>query len=203
MSTITQKIVKRIRGKQRGWVFAPRDFLDIGSRASIDKTLSRLTTKGIIRRLDRGVYDFPKKHNVLGLLSPSPQNIARATASKRAIKIISSGATAANKLGLSTQIAAKPTFVTNGPTRKKKVAGRTVVFKHTKVPVFENMSDLANLTLQALVHLGKNNIDEPTIKRCANVLTRRDLRNIMAHLDQTPSWLADAIHRIKREKEDG
>jgi len=140
---------------------------------------------------------------VLGLLSPSAQNIARAAASKRVNKVISSGATAANKLGLSTQIAAKPTFVTNEATRKKKIGGQTVVFKRTKVPVIENISDLANLTLQALVHLGKKNIDEPTIIRCANVLTKRDIKKLMAHLDQTPSWLADAIHRIKREKEDG
>ena len=35
---------------------------DIGSREAIDITLHRLARKGTIRRLARGVYDYPKDH---------------------------------------------------------------------------------------------------------------------------------------------
>lgn len=201
MSTVTQQIIKRIRAKRRGWVFAPKDFLDLGARAIVDQALSRLTRQGIIRRLDRGVYDFPKQHAILGNLSPEPKGLARATASKAANKVVASGASAANTLGLSTQVPVKPTFVTNGPTRVKKIAGRTVIFKHAKVPVFENVSDTANLTLQALAHLGKNNIDSSVLTRCANTLTDRDVRGLIAHVDRTPSWLAEVILKIKKEKD--
>ena len=37
------KIKRRIIGKGRGAVFTPADFLDLGSRACVDQTLSRLT----------------------------------------------------------------------------------------------------------------------------------------------------------------
>jgi hypothetical protein len=44
-----------------GSVFVPSDFLHLGSRQAIDVVLHRLTRKGIIRRLARGLYDFRQK----------------------------------------------------------------------------------------------------------------------------------------------
>jgi Aconitase X/Family of unknown function (DUF6088) len=72
-----------IDGWGRGSVFVPGDFLDIGSREAVDLALHRLGRKGTIRRLARGVYDFPKEHPVLGLLSPSADAVARAPLLKR------------------------------------------------------------------------------------------------------------------------
>jgi hypothetical protein len=201
MSTVTQQIIKRIRAKRRGWVFAPKDFIDLGSRAIVDQVLSRLTRQGIIRRLDRGVYDFPKQHAILGTLSPDANGLARAVATKTASKILASGASAANILGISTQVPAKATYLTNGPSRSKKIAGRTVIFKHTKVPLLDNVSDKANLTLQALAYLGKNNIDSSVLRHCTNALTDRDVRGLVAHVDRTPSWMADIILKIKKAKD--
>jgi len=51
--TIYNMIVSRIYGKQRGWVFTPMQFLDLGSRMAVDQTLGRLTKAGTIRRLTR------------------------------------------------------------------------------------------------------------------------------------------------------
>ena len=48
---ITAKIKQRVVGKGRGAIFASSDFLDIGSRASVDQALSRLADQGMIRRL--------------------------------------------------------------------------------------------------------------------------------------------------------
>ena len=50
--------------------------------AAIDKALSRLATDGTIRRLARGVYDYPKTHPQIGLLSPAPDAIAKAIAGR-------------------------------------------------------------------------------------------------------------------------
>jgi len=201
MQTTTQQIIKRIRAKRRGWVFTPKDFLDLGSRALVDQTLSRLTHQGLIRRLGRGVYDFPKKHEVLGQLAPDTEGLARAVAPKSSSKIFMSGALAANTLGLSTQVPAKPTYTTDGPSQTKKVAGRTVTFKHSKVPLLDGVSDKANQTLQALAHIGKDNIDDAMLRRCAKTLTDRDIHGMLSHAGRTPSWMADIIHKIKQAKD--
>ena len=78
MQTIENKVVSRIYGKGRGWCFTPRAFLDLGSPEAIRIALHRLEKKGPIRRLTRGLYDYPKKHATIGLLSPNPEEIARA-----------------------------------------------------------------------------------------------------------------------------
>lgn len=163
--------------------------------------INRLTQQGIIRHLDRGVYDFPKQHDQLGKLSPDPDRLARAVAPKAATKVFVSGAMAANALGLSTQVPAKPTYTTNAPTHYKRVAGQILVFKRAKIPLLDKVSDKANLTLQALAHLGKNNIDSSVLRRCADTLTDRDVQYLATHADRTPGWMAGVILKIKRAKD--
>ena len=56
----------------------PADFLDLGAREAADIALDGLGRKGTIRRLARGVYDFPKEHPVLGPLLASAETVAPA-----------------------------------------------------------------------------------------------------------------------------
>src|SRR3546814_12664104 len=65
--------------------------------------LSRLVTAGDIRRIGRGLYDYPRQHDKLGALSPDPANVAKALSTQSGDKLAPSGAAAANRLGLSTQ----------------------------------------------------------------------------------------------------
>lgn len=197
MSTITDKIYKRIRVKKRGWVFTPKDFLDIGSRAAVDQTLSRLTKQGMIRRLDRGIYDYPKQHNVLGALSPDTDSLAHAITAKTGDIAFPSGALAANLLGLSTQVPAKSVYMTNGHSRTKKVGSRTITFKHARVPVMDKLPDNVNYVLQALSYLGKDNIDDDTIASCAKKLNDRDLKTLKSVVPQIPGWMVDLVQKMQ------
>lgn len=134
MGTVLQAIHDRII-KQHGWVFIPRYFADIGKNTTVNRALSRLTQQGIIRRLGYGIDDFPKQHKKLGALSPSTDNLAQAIASKTGDTIFPSGAVAANLLGLSTQVPAKPIYLTNGKSRTRKITGRTIILQHARVPI--------------------------------------------------------------------
>src|SRR5579862_6053306 len=122
MRSISNSILRRIRGKQRGWVFTPKDFIDLAHRNTIGVILYRLTQKGIIRQLDHGIYDFPATHPKLGTLAASPDKIANAIASQSGDIIQPSGASLANQLGLDTQVPAKPMYITSGNSKKKKIA---------------------------------------------------------------------------------
>jgi len=59
MQSIEDKILSRIYGKGRGWAFSQKDFLDLGSRSAVDNAMSRQQQKGAIRRVIRGIYDYP------------------------------------------------------------------------------------------------------------------------------------------------
>lgn len=198
MDSVTDKITVRINRKKRGWVFTPRDFLDVGSRAAVDQVLSRLAKQGMIRRLDRGIYDYPKQSKLLGMLSPSPDSIARALAVGD--YIFPSGAMAANTLGLSTQVPAKPAYLTNATNRTRRVAGQTIQLKRARVALLDNIPTSANLALQALSYLGRHNIDDQIINRCARVLTNRDLAGLHQAMGNIPGWMADTIHKIGQAK---
>ena len=74
------RALRRIRAKGRGWVFVPTDFLDLGARSAVDAALARLVDAGTIRRIGRGVYDFPKVHPRFGARTPSVDAVASAVA---------------------------------------------------------------------------------------------------------------------------
>jgi len=196
MKSITDQIISRIKRRKPGWVFTPRDFLDVGSRAAVDQVLSRLVKQGMVRRLDRGIYDYPKQSTLLGTLSPNPDNIARAMAAGD--DVFPSGAMAANMLGLSTQVPAKPSYLTNATTRTRRVAGQTIQLKRARVALLDNIPDHANLALQALSYLGKHNIDDQIIDRCARVLTHKDMMGLHQAMGRIPGWMADTIHKIEQ-----
>ena len=81
--SIDSQILATIRKRGNGSVLVPADFLDLGSREAVDIALHRLARRGTIRRLARGVYDFPKEHPVLGPLQPSAEAVAKAEAEAR------------------------------------------------------------------------------------------------------------------------
>ncbi len=198
MSLVTDHIKKRIRAKKRGWIFIPKDFLDLGPRTAVDQALSRLAKQGMIRRLDRGLYDYPRQHKILGLLSPDMDKLAQAITAKAGDKVFPSGAIAANLLGLSTQVPAKPLYMTNGPSRTKQIGGRSIVFKHARVPLLDRLSSKGNSILQALSYLGKSNIDDQVIHHCAKLLDNQDIKGLINSAPQLPGWLADTILRVQQ-----
>src|SRR5262245_24533067 len=113
MSPTHAEILRRMRGSDRGKVFTSKDFLDAGSREALDQALSRLLRTGAIQRLGRRLYCYPQKNPRLGIpVSPDPDEIAQPLARQTGSRIVPSGAVAANRLGLSMQVPAKPTYLT-------------------------------------------------------------------------------------------
>jgi hypothetical protein len=58
-ATIKSLIMQRINQASIGTVWTPGDFLDLGRRDLVDKTLQRMVTSGSLRRIERGLYDQP------------------------------------------------------------------------------------------------------------------------------------------------
>src|SRR3972149_5148632 len=132
--SIDAKVISRIRNKGRGSVHVPADFLDLGSREAIDLVLHRLAKKGVLRRLARGVYDFPKQHPSLGLVSPPAGPIAEGVGGRDQARLQPAGAYAANALGLSEQVPAKAIFLTDGPSRTVKIGPMTIQLRPPRPP---------------------------------------------------------------------
>lgn len=99
---LKKRMVSRVFGHGRGWAFSQKDFADLGPRASTDFVLHDLCERGTIRRVIRGVYDYPVVSDLLGVtLSPDYDQVVQALARKHRWTIQPHGETALHVLGLS------------------------------------------------------------------------------------------------------
>ena len=72
-----------ISGHGRGWAFSSSDLIKKFDRQQIDNVLSDLVKAKKIRRVSRGIYDYPKYSDFLKKeLNPDIEQISRAYARK-------------------------------------------------------------------------------------------------------------------------
>jgi len=113
MQSAHNKIESMIKKMRRGKIFFADDFSKYGTHFAIRHTLSRLCKNKFIVRLSAGIYLFPKKHKILGVLYPPIEEIAKAIAKREKSRLIPTGLYALNRLGLSTQVPMKTIFLTD------------------------------------------------------------------------------------------
>ena len=198
-TSIDSQMLADIRSRGRGSVFVPADFLEIGSREAVDVTLHRLARKGIIRRLARGVYDFPKEHPVLGLLSPSAETVAQALAGRDRTRLQPAGAYAANALGLSEQVPAKAVFLTDGPSRTVKIGSTTIQLRQTTARNMAAAGRLSGLLIQALRELGMEHVTPERCEHLRRTLPASQRRELIKDIRLAPAWMHSIFRDLARE----
>ncbi len=193
--SVPDRIMKRARAAGRGGVFTPTDFLDVAARATIDQALSRLAKNGKLRRLARGLYDFPKMHPQLGPLSPAPDDVAQALARETGSQVQIAGARAANALGLSTQVPAKSSYLTDGPSRRVVLGKRVVDLRHASPKHLIAPGSAAGTVVQALRHVGA--VRAADVARIASRrLSVSDKKTLASNAVQAPAWMRPTLFSI-------
>ncbi len=199
---ITDKILKKIKAKKRGWVFCAKDFHDLGSRNAIDKALSRMSDDSVtddsnkIVRVVRGVYYYPIIQDNIGIIPPNLDDVANAIARGAGIAIYPSGATSANMLELSNQVPSQNVYWTHGKSITKQVGKNVIQFKHIRANPLHNTPAVVMVVLNALSYLGSNKIDDLAIKKCSKVLNDSDKKHLQKMSSRVSGWVADVIPKI-------
>ena len=194
-ASVPDRVMKRVRASGRGSVFTPSDFLTVAARSSVDQALSRLVKGGQLRRLARGLYDFPKLHPKLGALSPAPDDVAHALARETGSQVQISGARAANALGLSTQIPAKSTYLTDGPSRRVVLGKRVVDLRHASPKHLIAPGSPAGTVVQALRHVGPVRAAD-VAQVAAHRLSATDKKTLASTAVQAPAWMRPTLVSI-------
>lgn len=198
MSSIPKRIMQRVRGYGRdGRVYTPRDFLDLGSRAAVDQTLSRLAVSGQLRRLGRGLYDYPRVNHVLDRpVPPRVDAVAAAVAGRRA-KIMPDGISSANALGLTNAVPAKASFITDGYTGTVRVGGRTVYLKRAPSKLLLWLGRPGGPVVQALGWLGSAAAHDPRVVAILRTRLPNDVKSdLRSGIGHAPSWVQDVLRQV-------
>ena len=201
MSTVQDDILDRIRGQGLGKVFTPKDFLDLGSRDAADQSLSRLVKGGEIQRLGRGLYHYPRMNERLGIpLGPDLDEIAEALARQTGSRVVPSGAVAANRLGLSTQVPAKPVYLTDGRTREVRIGSTTFQLRHAAPKEFPVGCRTSAMVFQALRHLGQVAVDDQVVAQLRRALSAKQLQELLRDAQYTTDWIAAVVRQTVQDK---
>lgn len=151
--SIEYKILEKSKKCGRGSVFLISDFISYGSRNSVNKALERLTKKGLMLRVGRGIYCYPRieKSYGLGAVPPSLENIAKAIARRDGARIVPTGLYAQYQLGLTQQVPINVVYLTDGVSRTIDLGeGKKIKFKRASPRYFAIRSQFALLLTMAL-----------------------------------------------------
>jgi len=201
MQGVDFKILNRIHGRGRGCVFTPGYFLDLGSRQAVDLALHRLVKNGALRRLARGLYDYPRIDPNLGPLSPTIDAIVKALKGRDNIRLQPSGGYAANLLGLSEQVPTKIVFLTDGPARKVQLGKQVIMLKHTTPRAMATAGRVSGMVIQALRHIGQRHVDDSTVVRLRKRLSVDDKKQLLQDIRYAPAWIVAIMRRVAKQEE--
>ena len=166
---LTKEIRNTIERNGPGRLYMVQDFADLNNDGLVTRALSRLENEGMLIRLAQGLYLYPAR-NKYGILFPTIEKIAYAIAEKDKARIIPSGLTALNRLGLSTQVATNAVYITDATARELAIGNRKIIFKRAAPRNFAYKSDLFPMVVAAMKELGKDGVTDEHLKIIKQVI---------------------------------
>ncbi len=195
--TVSSKIENIIIKSKKGKLLFVSDFSQYGNYDTVRKALQRLTDKGIILRISKGIYYYPKTDELLGILYPTAAEIGKAIAKRDKARIIPTGAYAQHLLGLSTQIPINIVYLTDGSARKVKIGNQTIIFKKTSPKNLSFKSKLSSLIIQALKSKKENNITQIEKLRLTEIIRQsNEKEKIKKDIQNAPVWIQKIVLEI-------
>lgn len=193
---------ERIISSEDGTIFIAPDFADIADSATIRQGLKRLCQSGIIRRIIRGVYEKPKYSRLLEeYVATDPNAVAKALARNYHWTIVPCGNTALNLLGLSTQVTATWSFISDGPYKTYEWNSTKLEFKHRTNKEITNLSYTTSLIISALKALKRNNVTPKVIQMLSEKLSDEEKQACLKEATESTDWIYDTIRKICRGNE--
>lgn len=190
-------IRERVLSAEDGTVFATSDFADIADTNTIRQSLYRLVNDGTLRRILRGIFEKPKYSKLLDeYVAVDPDAVAKALARSYHWTIAPCGNTALNLLGLSTQVTAVWSYISDGPYKTYEWNSTKLEFKHRTNKEITGLSYTTSLVIQALKTLGKNNVTPDVIQALTERLSDSEKQACLKEATESTDWVYDTIRKI-------
>ena len=192
-----QEILNRIENFNSNTVFIANDFFDIAGYETVRSTLNRLVEDKVIIRIMKGFYYKPKYIELIGEYeAPSVNEVANAIARKYNWTIAPSGNTALNLLGLSNQVPAKWTYISDGRYATFSFDNVIIEFKHRNNGDISKMSTLTAMVIQSIKAIGKDKITSKHVDYLRGKLSEKEKTELLMDSKTTSAWVYCIIKKI-------
>ncbi len=200
IKTTAEAVRRYVRRLEPGTVFTPAELVRerVGTDRAVRETLRRLVADGTVRRLSKGYYDVPRVNARIGVLSPTPEAIIAAHARKTGATIERPELDAANRLGLTTQVVARPIYRTNLFPRDLNIGGQRIKLR-TAGPrsLAGKAGDPAELVIDALQAIGRAHITDTDITKLREFVQEHNLaKKLRQRGRRAPSWMLPVIDKV-------
>lgn len=193
MDSIAKDIREKIVSQGRDKMYIVSDFADLGNDSAVTRTLSRLAKEGMLVRVSQGIYLYPIETKY-GIKMPTAHEIAKAIAEKDNARIIPSGLTVLNELGLSTQVPMKLTYLTDGTPRTIRLGRRTIEFKHTVPRTFAYKSTTFPKVVLAMKEIGQSGMTDTILQSIREILSKDDHQELVrSDYNIAPQWVRKCL----------
>lgn len=197
---LRKSIERRLKAKGAEWAFTPSDLADLGDPCSVGKDLSRMVKSGKLRRVRRGVYEIPREHPLIGTVGAGTDAVVAAIARRDGLKLLPSGAHAANLLGLSTQVAAVDTYGVQGRSRNSGEIGRAAVqFRQRSTKAMMMAGRASGWVAEALRTIGRVHINNERLQPLRSRLGIKEKKQLRDDLRYAPAWMRPFFLELARD----
>ncbi len=191
---IAERIMIQARALPEGEPLFAKQLLGLGTRAAVDQALSRLAKSGALLRVGRGIYARPIESR-FGTRPPEMGKLVEAIAEARGETVASHGATAANALGLTTQVPTRSVYLTTGRSRTLNLGKLKIELQHVAPWQLTLAGKPGGEIVRALAWLGPERSQEVSslLKRKA---PRGAIEEVARARMRLPDWMARQVGEL-------
>lgn len=198
--TVKERIIRTIKQSKEGCLFFNNSFPKYDD-VYIRQILSDLCGQGLITRISYGIYVKPMRSK-FGIVFPPVGDIVIAIAKRDRAKILPTGNTAINLLGLSTQVPMNSEYITSGSAREIKLGNRSIRLKRSVPKNFEYKGELMPILVQAMKAIGKDNLTDEHVGIIHKLLKEHpEDKTWQDDVQLAPAWIRKIVTTLKKEIE--
>ena len=191
MRSLPHRILEYAEASAEATPICPTVLLHLGSRAAVDQALSRFARGGQLMRICQGVYMRPVE-TPFGWRAPSLDKVVAELADLWGETIVPGGASAANILGLTTQVPVQSVYMTSGPNRRLQLGAHTVQLRHAPRWQLAAPYSAAGVVIRALAWLGPGEVADG-LTHIAPGLSGEDFDKLARARAIMPAWMAEPV----------
>lgn len=192
---IKHNVMKSIDESQPHSIFFISDYADLGAAETIRKILHEATISGVLEKAGHGIYIKPKISR-FGKVPVPLEKIAREIAARDKCQILPTGSTAANLIGLSTQVPMNLSYITTGSTRAIKIGDRKISFRHASPKNFAAKGSVIPLLIQGIKEIGAENISGVEYEAIRLFIDKQQDPYLQEDLQLAPAWIQRIIKKL-------